>query len=89
MNNRRILIANVAQPSDQRRVVIANLAKGQIGERAANLLGSLPVSHFQLIIMARSELTPEKQATFFAHVDEFANFATNDFASSLSEAGVT
>src|SRR5262249_48898898 len=69
MDNRRILIANVAPPRpDQRRVLIANLAKGQIGEQASNLLGSLLISHLQLIAMARSELAPEKRAPFFVHV---------------------
>src|SRR5438874_9273864 len=85
MDNRRILIANVAPPrSDQRRVLIANLAKGQIGEQASNLLGSLLISHLQLIAMARSELAPEKRAPFFVHVDEFQNFSTDAFASLLS-----
>lgn len=87
MDNRRILIANVAPPEfDKRRVLIANLAKGQIGEQASNLLGSLLISHLQLVTMARSELAPDKRAPFFVHVDEFSNFATDAFASLLSEA---
>jgi hypothetical protein len=46
MDHRRILIANVAPPeSSKRGVLIANLAKGQIGEQASNLLGSLLLSH--------------------------------------------
>lgn len=86
MNNRRVLIANVAPPEqDKRRVLIANLAKGQIGEQASNLLGSLLISHLQLIAMARSELAPEKRAPFFVHIDEFQNFSTDSFASLLSE----
>jgi hypothetical protein len=86
MNNRRILIASVAPAKpDQRRIFIANLAKGQIGEQASNLLGSLLISHLQLVTMARSELAPEKRAPFFVHVDEFPNFATDAFASMLSE----
>ena len=87
MDNRRILIANVAPPElNQRRVLIANLAKGQIGEQASNLLGSLLLSHLQLITMARSDQPPEKRAPFFVHVDEFQNFSTDAFASLLSEA---
>lgn len=85
MNNRRILIPNV-MPEDRRRVLITNLAKGQIGEQAANLLGSLLVSHLHLVTMARSELAPEQRAPFFVHVDEFATVATDAFASLLSEA---
>jgi tRNA isopentenyl-2-thiomethyl-A-37 hydroxylase MiaE len=87
MDNRRILIANVAPPDfGYRRVLIANLAKGQIGEQASNLLGSLLLSHLQLITMARSDQAPEKRAPFFVHVDEFQNFSTDAFASLLSEA---
>jgi tRNA isopentenyl-2-thiomethyl-A-37 hydroxylase MiaE len=87
MDNRRILIANVAPPGfNQRRVLIANLAKGQIGEQASNLLGSLLLSHLQLVAMARSDQAPEKRAPFFVHVDEFQNFSTDAFASLLSEA---
>ncbi len=82
MNNQ-----NVAPPRLRPgRVLIANLAKGQIGEHAANLLGSLLVSHLQLVTMARSELAPEKRAPFFVHVDEFPTIATDAFASLLSEA---
>ena len=87
MNNRRILIANVAPPElDKRRVLIANLAKGQIGEQASNLLGSLLISHLQLVTMARSEMAPEKRAPFFVGGGRISNFATDAFASLLSEA---
>jgi len=70
----------------RRGVLIANLSKGQIGEQASNLLGSLIISHLQLLTMARSELAPEKRVPFFVHADEFSNFATDAFASLLSEA---
>jgi hypothetical protein len=76
---------DLAYAMDNSRIVIANLAKGQIGEQASNLLGSLLISHLQLIAMARSELAPEKRAPFFVHVDEFQNFSTDSFASLLSE----
>jgi energy-coupling factor transporter ATP-binding protein EcfA2 len=69
-----------------RGIFIANLAKGRIGEQASNLLGSLLISHLQLIAMARSELAPEYRAPFFVHVDEFQSFSTAAFASLLSEA---
>ena len=66
--------------------LIANLARGQIGEQAANLLGSLLVSHLQLVAMERSTLRPEDRLPFYVHVDEFQNFGTDAFASLLSEA---
>lgn len=71
---------------DNRRILIANLAKGKVGEQAANLLGSLLISHLQLLAMGRSELAPELRVPFFAHVDEFQSFGTDAFASLLSEA---
>ena len=67
-------------------ILIANLAKGRIGEQAANLLGSLLVSHLQLVAMGRSALAPENRVPFFAHIDEFQSFGTDAFASLLSEA---
>lgn len=71
---------------DNRRIVIANLAKGRIGEQAANLLGSLLVSHLQLIAMERTSMPPAERVPFFAHVDEFQTFSSDAFASLLSEA---
>jgi hypothetical protein len=71
---------------NNRGILIANLAKGRVGEQPANLLGSLLVSHLQLVAMGRSELVPEKRVPFFSHIDEFQSFGTDAFASLLSEA---
>src|SRR5216683_5239047 len=64
----------------------ANLAKGSIGEQASNLLGSLLVSHLQLVAMERGRLPPQRRVPFFVHVDEFQTFSSDAFASLLSEA---
>jgi hypothetical protein len=71
---------------DHRRILIANLAKGAIGEQAANLLGSLFVSHLQLVAMERGGLPPPQRVPFFVHVDEAQTFSSDVFASLLSEA---
>jgi hypothetical protein len=71
---------------DNRRILIANLAKGAIGEQASNLLGSLLVSHLQLIAMERGALPPHRRVPFFVHIDEFQTFSSDAFASLLSEA---
>jgi hypothetical protein len=71
---------------DNRGILIANLTKGRTGEQAANLLGSLLVSHLQLAAMARSDHVPDERVPFFAHIDEFQSFGTDAFASLLSEA---
>jgi hypothetical protein len=71
---------------DNRHILIANLAKGAIGEQASNLLGSLLVSHLQLVAMERGSLLPHQRVPFFVHVDEFQSFSSDAFASLLSEA---
>src|SRR5580692_7187468 len=71
---------------DNRRILIANLAKGSIGEQASNLLGSLLVSHLQLIAMERGARPAHERVPFFVHVDEFQTFSSDAFASLLSEA---
>lgn len=88
----RLILGQVAPRLDlgftmnNRRILIANLAKGAIGEQASNLLGSLLVSHLQLIAMERSSLSPHRRVPFFVHVDEFQTFSSDAFASLLSEA---
>jgi hypothetical protein len=88
----RLILGQVAPRLDlefamnNRRIVIANLAKGTIGEQASNLLGSLLVSHLQLIAMGRASLPLRERVPFFVHVDEFQTFSSDAFASLLSEA---
>jgi DNA helicase HerA-like ATPase len=88
----RLILGQVAPRLDlaftmnNRRILIANLAKGAIGEQASNLLGSLLVSHLQLIAMERGSLPPDDRVPFFVHVDEFQTFSSDAFASLLSEA---
>jgi hypothetical protein len=77
---------NLKFTMDNRRILIANLAKGAIGEQASNLLGSLLVSHLQLVAMERGSLPPHQRVPFFVHVDEFQTFSSDTFASLLSEA---
>jgi hypothetical protein len=77
---------DLSHAMEHRGILIANLAKGRIGEQAANLLGSLLISHLQLVAMGRSAQAPESRVPFFAHVDEFQSFGTDAFASLLSEA---
>jgi len=88
----RLILGQVAPRFDlgltmnHRRILIANLAKGTIGEQAANLLGSLLVSHLQLIAMERCGFAPQQRVPFFVYVDEFQTFSSDAFASLLSEA---
>jgi hypothetical protein len=71
---------------DRRRIFVANLCKGQLGEAHSSLLGSLLVTGFEIAALSRSDCLPEKREDFFLYVDEFQNCATDSFASILSEA---
>lgn len=90
--NLRLILGQVAPRLDlsfamnNRRILIANLAKGTIGEQAANLLGSLLISHLQLIAMERTALPPRDRKPVFVHIDEMQTFSSDAFASLFSEA---
>jgi Helicase HerA, central domain/TraM recognition site of TraD and TraG len=71
---------------DNRRIFIANLSKGRLGEDKSNLLGSLLVSKFQTAAMERSDMPEGGRTDFFFYIDEFPNFSTDSFAGILSEA---
>jgi energy-coupling factor transporter ATP-binding protein EcfA2 len=87
MDHGGIFVANLAEPAvEAGGILIANLAKGRVGEAASNLLGSLLLSHLQLVAMARSDQAEEERRPFFIHIDEFQSFSTDAFASLLSEA---
>jgi hypothetical protein len=77
---------DLSNTMDHGDIFIANPAKGQIGKQATNFLGSLLVSHVQLIAMRRSNQAPESRVPFFVRVDEFQSFGTDAFADLLSEA---
>ena len=71
---------------DRKRIFIANLSKGLLGEEKSNLLGSILVTKFQLAAMARASKPEEKREDFYLYIDEFHNFLTDSFASMLGEA---
>jgi hypothetical protein len=71
---------------NQKRIFIANLAKGRLGPDQANLLGSLLVARFQAAAFSRAKVPEEQRIDFNLTIDEFQNFMTDSFASVLSEA---
>ena len=71
---------------DNRRIFLANIAKGRLGEDKSNLLGALLVTQFHLAAMSRVDISEEKRVDFHLYADEFQSFATDSFASILSEA---
>jgi hypothetical protein len=71
---------------DNRRIFIANLAKGALGADKANLIGSLLVTQFQLAAMSRTDTPEAERPDFHLYIDEAHNFMTEAFTSILAEA---
>lgn len=68
------------------KILIANLSKGRLGEDKSQLLGAMIVTAFQLGAMRRAAIPESARRDFNLYVDEFQNFATDSFATILSEA---
>lgn len=78
---------NIREIMDEGKILIVNLSKGLIGEDNAAILGSFLVTKIQLAAMSRSDIERiEDRRPFYLYVDEFQNFATDSFATILSEA---
>jgi hypothetical protein len=78
---------NIRQIMDEGKILIVNLSKGLIGEDNASILGSFLVTKIQLAAMSRSDIPDiNDRRPFYLYVDEFQNFATDSFATILSEA---
>jgi len=77
---------NMRDVMDGKKILIANLSKGKVGEDNSRLLGALLITKLQLAAMSRVDIAEEKRNDFFLYVDEFQNFATESFVNVLSEA---
>ena len=78
---------NIRKIMDEGKILVVNLSKGLIGEDNASILGSFLVTKIQLAAMSRSDIADIRdRRPFYLYVDEFQNFATDSFATILSEA---
>ncbi len=77
---------NIRFMMDTGKIIIVNLSKGKIGEDNSSLLGSMLITKFQLDAMSRADIAEKERKDFYLYVDEFQNFATDAFATILSEA---
>jgi hypothetical protein len=66
--------------------LVVNLAKGKLGDAPSYLLGALLVSAFAQAAERRATIPLEDRIPFTLYADEFQNFATDSFATILSEA---
>jgi len=71
---------------DKKKILLVNLSKGRVGEESSSLLGAMLVTRLQLAAMSRVDVPEEERTDFYFYIDEFQNFATESFATILSEA---
>lgn len=77
---------DIRQVMDRGQVLILNLAKARLGEGPAHLLGALLVTAIAQAAEARTDTPEDRRRDFTLFADEFQSFATESFATILSEA---
>lgn len=77
---------NLREIMDKKKILLVNLSKGKTGELNSQLLGMIFIMKFQTAAMGRADVPEDEREDFALYVDEFQNFATDSFATILSEA---
>ncbi|MBP9819757.1 type IV secretion system DNA-binding domain-containing protein [Candidatus Woesebacteria bacterium] len=77
---------NIRKAMDEQKIILCNLSKGILGEEDAKFLGLILVPKVLTAAMSRQDIPMEQRKDFYLYVDEFQNYATEDFAVILSEA---
>ncbi len=67
-----------------KKIFLAKLSQGAIGEENSYLLGTLLVSKLHQLAMSRQELKESERNDFYLYIDEFHNFITPSMAATLS-----
>ncbi len=70
---------------DNKKIFIANLSKGQIGEEATMLLGSILTTAFMNAAMFRSSIPEHHRVPFFMYLDEAHSLINSSISGILSE----
>lgn len=84
MIGQRKSTVNFRKAMDEGKWILLNLSKGRLKENCY-LLGGLFITKLQQATLSRSDIPEEKRRNFFLYVDEFQNFAGNNFLDILSE----
>lgn len=74
------------QLMDERKILICNFAKGQLGEDNTRLFAASIMSKLQLAALARASKPISQRVDHFMYVDEFQSYSPNILIQLLSEA---
>jgi hypothetical protein len=71
---------------DQGKILLVNLAKGELTESNARFLGMVLLAKLMAAAMSRVSVPERERRDFHLYVDEFQSLATQSFVTLLSEA---
>jgi hypothetical protein len=71
---------------DNGKILLINLAKGQLGHNVGGLLASQIISRIKVAAMRRAKMPETQRRPFFLYVDEFQNVDGGEFSEMLAEA---
>lgn len=71
---------------DEKKIFLANLSKGRLGDLNSYLLGLIIVGRFLMAAFSRVDTASKQMNDFYLYIDEFQNFTTDTIATILSEA---
>jgi hypothetical protein len=71
---------------DGRKIFLANLSKGQLGQETTALLGGMLMTAFSQAALARSDQPEHRRIPFHLVADEFQTYLVQSFATILEEA---
>lgn len=70
---------------DDGKILLVNLAKGQLTEQNSHFLGMVLLAKLQAAAMSRADMPVASRKPFYVYVDEFQAITTENFISLLSE----
>jgi hypothetical protein len=76
---------SIRRAMDDGKVLLINLAKGELCDDTANLLGAFLVSTIALAAFSRADSAETDRRDFFLYIDEFQNFTTRSVTNMVSE----
>lgn len=77
---------NFRQLMEDKKILLVNLAKGELSEKNSRFLGMVIMSKIMSAALERIRCPREERYPFYVYVDEFQNIATSTFVVLLSEA---
>lgn len=71
---------------DERRILLINLSKGDLGSADARLVGMLLTKYLYKAAQSRADIPRDARVPFYFYLDEFQNFVASDIPEMLAEA---